>query len=284
VPKEQHPGSVLTVVVHYRGEEATRRCLEAVRAQVLDTARMEILVVDNSGISTDWGVPRLDAGGNQGFAGGSNLGIRHAAERGFDQVWLINPDAAADGGALQALVSAMQQDARLAAVGSDLGEGPPGGRVALWQGRAIESRTGPWEFISGASMLLRLSAIKEVGGFDEALFLYWEDVDLCLRLRRAGWRVTVEPRSRVGHEGGGAVGRASPTQDYYATRNALLVVWRHARVFLPLAAVCVLLRVTLAKALRREWKRLRAAWRGWKDGVLNRGGPLGDDPAAARDR
>lgn len=304
------PGSVLVVIVHYRGTGATLRCMEAVQRQKMSEGqiidgqmgdsrgegrggRWEGVVVNNGypdrerageeswsvveqrARSLGWGV--IDAGSNTGFAGGSNLGITRAVEQGFEFVWLINPDAIAETGALRALVETAARDERLGAVGSDLGGGPPGGRVSLWRGKAIEADAGPWEFVSGASMLLRVAAISEVGGFDEKLFLYWEDVELCIRLREKGWRLAVERGSRVRHEGGGAVGKASPTQDYYSARNGLLVVRKHASWSMAVAVVFVTARVTVAKLVRGEWRRLTAAWRGLIDGVLGRGGQRPND-------
>lgn len=271
------------VVVHYRNADATLRCMARVDHQQPHPPA-GILVrnahPDTEGTwdriahaAADQGWTVLDAGRNTGFARGSNLGIELARQFGPTYLWLVNPDTHAEPDALAALVTAMDADPRLAAAGSDLGNGPPGGRLHLWRGRAAEAHSGPWDFISGASMLLRTTAIAEVGGFDENLFLYWEDVELCHRLRTAGYALTVVPASRVAHQGGGAVGKSSPVQDYFASRNGLLVVRKHTPAYLPTAAVATLLRVSLAKLLRGELHRLRPALRGWWDGCRGRGGP-----------
>lgn len=227
--------------------------------------------VERAAAEYGWAV--LDPGRNTGFAGGANLGLARAAELGAEFVWLINPDARAADDALAVMVAAMKRDGRLAAVGCRLGSGPPGGRVVWWSGRAVERERPPWGFVSGASVLLRRSAVAEVGGFDERLFLYWEDVDLCVRLRRAGYRLAVADDAHVFHEGGRAVGRGRPVQDYFSARNGLLVVRQHAARFLPTAAACTAVRITLAKLVRGDWARLRAAWRGWWDGLRGAGGP-----------
>lgn len=275
--------TVAAVVVHYRNADATLRCLDCVDRQ-RPHPPAGILVrnayPDTQGTwdriahaAADRGWTVLDAGRNTGFAAGSNLGMAHAQRVAATYLWLVNPDTHARPDALAALVAAMDANPRLGAAGSHLGGGPPGGQVRLWRGRAREGNTGPWHFISGASMLLRTAAIAEVGGFDESLFLYWEDVELCHRLRTAGYGLAVVPESRVTHEGGGAVGQASAVQDYFASRNGLLVVRKHAPAWLPTAAVATLLRVSLAKLLRGEWHRLRPACRGWWDGCRGRGGP-----------
>jgi len=70
------------------------------------------------------------------------------------------------------------------------------------------------DWVSGACMLVRRDAFDRVGGFDERFFLYWEDADLCRRLRGAGWRVRYQPAARVVH----LVGRSSRTNASLAIR------------------------------------------------------------------
>lgn len=278
------PPAVVAVVVHHRDAAATVRCMEGVDAQV--PARPAGIVVCNAypdaegswgrvaqfAAERQWRV--IDPGRNIGFAGGANLGLTAAAAAGAGGVWLLNPDTEPAPDALAALVAAMRQDVSLAAAGSELGSDPPGGRLRLWLGRASEHFNGPWDFVSGASVLLRLDALAAAGGFDERLFLYWEDVELCLRLRKAGYTVAVVPSSHVRHARGGSLTPGSADlRDYYGVRNALLVVRKHAPWAMPAAAVAVAARMTLAKLVRGEGTRLRAAWRGWWDGLRGIGGP-----------
>jgi GT2 family glycosyltransferase len=66
----------------------------------------------------------------------------------------------------------------------------------------------PW--YTAACVLVRTMAFRGVGGFDEGFFMYYEDVDFCIRLQRAGWRLTLEPRAVVHHRGGlAAAGRGA---------------------------------------------------------------------------
>lgn len=273
---------VTTVVVHYRNPAATVRCLHAVATQTHPSAAV---VVDNAHPDDErgwpdlareaerFGVSTLDPGCNTGFAGGSNLGIGLALERGDAFIWLVNPDALPPPETLAVLLAAMEREPRLGAASADLGTETAGGDVRLWRGAAPLRRTGRPRWVSGACVLLRAEAVRAAGAFDEALFLYWEDVELCLRLGKAGYVVAVVSGASVRHERGGSVGNHSPAQDYYGSRNPLLVVRKHAPAALVTAAIFVLLRVSFAKLVRGEWRRLGPALAGWRDGLAGRGGP-----------
>jgi GT2 family glycosyltransferase len=80
---------------------------------------------------------------------------------------------------------------------------------------------------TGAALLLRRSALDEVGLLDELFVMHMEEIDLCWRLWRAGWRVRVEPRSEVYHIGGGSLPQGNPRKTYYNFRNSFLLLWKH---------------------------------------------------------
>jgi GT2 family glycosyltransferase len=204
------------VVLNWNGWQDTIACLASLQRQ--DYHHFSLLVVDNG--STDGSVEQikqampalelLQTGANLGFGGGCNAGIKLALARGADYVWLINSDATVDPGALSALVRVAEKNPALGAVGSVLYDADQhdqiqlwgGGTVNLWLGRS-QHRTspGPLDFISGASALLRRTALEEVGLFDQAtFFMYWEDTDLGFRLRQAGWQLAVADDSRVWHK------------------------------------------------------------------------------------
>lgn len=266
---------VLAIVVHHSGPEMTARCVRSLVGQSYPA--LSIILVDNSdareaaSAAQDAGAQYLPVA-NLGFAAGCNRGFDRAGAD-HDLVWLVNPDVVADADALSCLVRRTGEDAKLAAVASDLGPHDVAtGTVHLWRGLATPARTDVPDFLSAASLLLRADALREIGGFDERFFLYWEDVDLCLRLRNAGWKLTCEPASKVHHDRGGSVGNRSPLQDYYATRSALLAVRKHAMALLPIAAAFVAGRSFVAKLARGELARLHAAARGYMDGLLGRTG------------
>lgn len=243
---------VSVIIVNFNGREHLTGCLRSVAAQDYPRHRFETIVVDNA--STDdsvelvrqsfpW-VTLLRLGENRGFAGGNNAGI--AAARG-EWLALLNADAAADRGWLRAGILAGEAG-HLGAVASRLvfrddpwmlnstglelyHDGRSGDRDC---GSDTACERGPGTVFGGcgAAVFLRRAAVDALGGFDERLFLYWEDLDLAWRLRRAGWEIGYAPSARATHVGSGTIGRASATQTRYVERNRVLVNVRHAPLFI----------------------------------------------------
>ncbi|WP_114969827.1 glycosyltransferase family 2 protein [Rhodoferax ferrireducens] len=266
------------VVLNWNGWEDTIVCLASLQQQ--DYPSFNLIVVDNG--STDGSVDQimkampmvelLQTGANLGFGGGCNVGIRHALARGADYVWLINSDAIVDTHALSALVRVADQNLALGSVGSILYEVDTvdrvqlwgGGRVQLWSGQSRHQLApGPLDFISGASVLLRCSAIKEVGLFDQtAFFMYWEDTDLAFRLRKAGWTLAVADDSKVWHKQSASLGKRSPLLDEYFTQSGVRFLMRHAPI--PFISIAVMLGMMLAKrVVMGEFSRVRAVFNGF---------------------
>jgi GT2 family glycosyltransferase len=267
------------IVLNWNGWQDTLACLASLSH--LGFGDCTTLVVDNA--STDGSVehirkafPALDvlqSGANLGFGGGCNVGIRWAMDHGAEYVWLINSDATVAPDALTALVAVADQDARLGAVGSVLFEADDparvqlwgGGRVNLWLGRSTHCLApGPLDFVSGASVLLRTAALRDVGLFDaERFFMYWEDTDLAFRLRKAGWGMAVAEGSRVWHRQSASLGLGSPQLDAYAARSCFRFLRRHA----PIPAVSVtlaLVRMLTKRVLVGRPDRLRAVWQAYR--------------------
>lgn len=266
------------VVLNWNGWQDTLACLASL--QNLDYPHFNVLVVDNG--STDGSVEYikkampsvelLQTGANLGFGGGCNAGLRHALARGADYIWLINSDATVHPGALSALVRVAEQNPALGAVGSVLFEVDQRDRVQLWGGGTVNLwlgqsqhrlSAGPLDFISGASVLLRRTALEEVGLFDQAtFFMYWEDTDLAFRLRKAGWQLAVADDSRVWHKQSASLGKRSPLLDEYFTRSGVRFLRRYAPVP-PLAIAFLLARMVTKRMLIASFGRIRAVLKGF---------------------
>jgi len=214
------------LVVNYNGRRWIDRCLSSVPV----SRRVEVIVLDNG--STDGSLalvrdrhPRVrvvELGENLGFGAANNRGEELA---GGDRLLLLNPDAWLDSGALAVLESALESSPRLAAVAPSLRD--PAGRaqftwypecgvigeaIQLWRNRrsgawtrgwleiVLRALTGPG-WLTAACLLVRREAFRQMRGFDESFFLYFEDVDLCRRLMRARWRLAKEERAGAVHVG-----------------------------------------------------------------------------------
>lgn len=177
---------------------------------------------------------------NLGFGGGCNVGARDALSRGCDYLWFFNNDAVASPDALRHMVDEAERDPRTAVVGGVVRERADPEVVQSWGGGRISMSFGiertvtspvareDLDWITGASMLVRGAAWRESGGFDEAFFMYWEDADLCTRLRGSGWALAVAERSVVWHRSVHALGN-NPRSHAYFNASAVRFFRRHAR-------------------------------------------------------
>jgi GT2 family glycosyltransferase len=163
--------------------------------------------------------------GNRGFGGGCNPAIAAALAAGHAYIWLLNNDAEPEPECLAALLTvATDAPGRVGAVGSLLID--PTGRDAphfgSWMRPAaltcgsVDSAADlsrPYAWCTAASLLLDAGALAQVGRFDECFFMYWEDADLNLRLRDAGYAILCAPDARVLHDAGTS-SAAIPVQRY----------------------------------------------------------------------
>jgi len=276
------------VIVNYNGAALLPRCLSALGAAV-DGLRVQTIVVDNG--STDGGVERLDAGTtpaevvrlgrNHGFACAANVGLRHARGRYH---LLLNTDCFVAPGLPQALIELLDADPGIAVAGPKLLN--PDGTLQpschndphplvlfleqslLWRplrhvpiARDLLQVAGPHarrrevDWLSGACLLLRPAALDAVGAFDDGFYFYWEEADLCRRLRRGGWRVAFEPDARATHIGGGSGGGPVLERQFFASLYRYYDK-HYARYHLSLARAIVRL-MALYKAARAGAAYLR---------------------------
>ncbi len=247
------------IIVHYEAPDDLRRCVSALQRG--DRGPDRIVIVDNSETATaraagacvaaELGVERIVNDTNVGFGAACNRGaeaLRTAAE--VDTLFLVNQDAEVGPGALTRLVDAIDErpdrgaisplivtaDGRVWFAGGGFapglarlsrpGFGRPVDRAALPPPGGGRSRT---DWLNGCALLVRSDAWRSVGGFDERFFLYWEDVDLSLRLAEAGWSVDVELTAEVVHhrsEATDGLRTLTPRSVEHAIRSRLLFV-RH---------------------------------------------------------
>lgn len=247
------PGCLATVIVINRnGRHFLAECLSALDRQTLPRHRFEVLFVDNA--STDGStafvcghfplVRVIDAGGNLGFTGANNLGIRLARGR---HVVLLNNDTRVAPDWLERLVTAAEGERIGGAVSRLLFLNDPDrvnstGLVPYRDGRVgdrdlrrpaaeADPPTGEVFGGSGASLLLTRGLLDDVGGLDPALFMYYEDADLAWRGRLRGWRFIYVRESVCYHVCGGASAPRSPFMVGQTERNRTWVNMRNAGLF-----------------------------------------------------
>jgi GT2 family glycosyltransferase len=219
----------------------------------------------------------IQNGANLGFAGGNNVGLRYALRDPNSQFfWLLNNDTSPAPDALSALVSKAMTDRRIGAVASICYyAGAPstvqvwaGGRVNLWIGRSqnsIEPRADSWfQILNGASMLITRAALEDTGLLDEGFFLYWEETEFCLRLRKRGWRLAAAPDSQVLHKVNASTGGNREIIDRYFTASGLRLLRLHSAM--PHLAMSLFLIGRMARRLLRfRFSNCKSVWAGIQD-------------------
>lgn len=183
---------------------------------------------------------------NVGFAAGTNRGIERALALGADAVLLLNNDARLDGAAIDALVGALVSDSSVGLAAPRVHDELPADRIWYAGGdfsRATarvrhfrrkerdDGRADPGRRVGFAPLtaaLLSRAAIERVGLLDERFFLYYEDVDLALRLAAAGLALAYVPEARAWHADGLTARRRPVDRFAHEMRSLLHLVRKHA--------------------------------------------------------
>jgi N-acetylglucosaminyl-diphospho-decaprenol L-rhamnosyltransferase len=224
------------IIVYFRTPELLSKCLDGLRTQ--SSPPEEIVVVDNSSAldardeppakGQDWTWVRAER--NLGYGAACNLGARNSES---DHLLFLNADLVLGEKACERLGSAGESDARIAVIGPRiygadgrvelsarrfptvatglLGRSSSATKLLAAIGRTPRGVSGALgsnarvDWVSGACMLIRREAFEQLGGFDEGYWMYWEDADICLRLKARGWDTmlctTAEARHSTGSSG-----------------------------------------------------------------------------------
>jgi len=253
-----------------------------------------VVVIDNAsgdGATENLACKARRQAANLGYAAGANLALVWAAERGAEALLLLNQDARLDAAGAQKMLELLRADPNLGAVFAKvvrldrpyLLDGLHGRRnlrhkltTGLGAGRIDNgepSRPLAVQHGHGAALLLRVRAAREVGGFDERLFAYHDEVDLCWRLAHAHWGVALEPRATARHAGPDSDATRRRAKNYLLARNSLLVARKNAGLVGTLRVAVWALGATLLyygpTALAGNVDS-RALLQGWVDGLLGR--------------
>lgn len=286
---------VYIVVLSWNYQAYTLGCLESIAR--LRGPEFHVLLVDNA--STDGTVeavrqafPQVEIQVNDedlGFARGMNVGMELALQRGAEYVLIVSNDTVLDEGALEGLVAAAESAPDVGIVspliyypGRELVWYASGYRRRFWPGLRMEGfgvRDRPRyhvrrevDYVTGCVLLLRSAMLAEVGFFDPAFFMYHEDLDLCERARRAGWRILVAPEAIVEHLGSASYGEFSPTKWTFWGRYTVPFYQRHYR-WPRLSLVVYIGWVIVRETLRGNGRIVRPLLRGVREGWQEFFGP-----------
>ncbi len=225
------------IVVNHNTADMLVRCLHSIRSQHSNDA--EAIVVDNA--SQDGSVMVLRNAfpwvklianrQNLGFAKANNQAVEFATG---DYIYFLNPDTEIKEGAFSAIIEFMVVNPEVGLAGTRIlnPDGSPQSSVETRYPGERHSRgelsglRGDIAWVLGASMIIRRSVFRDIGGFDERFFMYGEDLDLCAAVRMAGWKIGFIPNAVVVHWGGASERNTLPIEIWKKKFNAEIIFYR----------------------------------------------------------
>ena len=256
---------IAIVVLNYNGKENTLVCINSIKKLNKSNYKVELIVVDNASndgsreaLSKIKDITLVKNDKNLGYSGGNNIGIKHALSLGSEYILILNNDTIVEKSLIINLINSAKKGDIVSpkiyfAKGfefhknrykkEDLGKviWYAGGKID-WQ-NVIGIHIGVDEvdhgqfskrleinLATGACILIRRQVFKKIGFFDEKYFLYLEDMDFCVRAKRAGFKIIFEPKAILWHKNASSGGGSgSGLQDYYISRNRLLFATKYAK-------------------------------------------------------
>ncbi len=237
---------VAVIILNFKVKEDILACISSVKKS--DYKSLKIIVVDNnsrdgleSEISED--IVFIQTGQNLGYTGGNNIGIKKALTGGADYVFILNPDTEIKKDTISSLVK-LADESKAAIFGPKILFND---RKTIWYAggtfdknnilgthRGMDEvdkgqydHVAETDFASGAAIFVKSPVFEKVGLFDEKYFLYLEDMEFCLRAKLAGFNSVYNPKAVVYHKNAKSTGLGSPLQDYFITRNRLLLAFKY---------------------------------------------------------
>lgn len=289
------------VILNWNKRQALLAALESLFRQ--SERGFRVIVVDNASTDgsaaavTDTYADRVQLvihDHNLGGTGGFNSGLKLALLRENEAILLMDNDVVLAPDALEILIAALRQRQAAGAVGPKtfyksnprriwccggiyrplLAETTHRGGNSLGGDRYDDP--APVGYLPACALLVRRPVIDQVGLMDERFFIYNDDVDWCLRIRRAGWEIWLEPRAEAWHDISYQTTSLSPRIAYYSTRNQGLLLSKQGRRWQRWGAAMLLPLILLKRELIfasasrtagwSHWLALnRAAWQGVRD-------------------
>lgn len=282
---DQLPHSrVLIIILNWNGKADTLDCVKSLKK--LKDQKFDILVVDNGSIDNSAAeisraypeVNMICLNENLGYVGGNNVGLKYALSRDYAYMLLLNNDTEVSETFLNRLLSIAESNSKIGVLSPVICYFDPrefiwsaGGKVDFkhWQsdmismGKNIQEygRTSPYpvDFVTGCALLVKREVVEKVGLLDDRFFAYYEDVEWCVRIRKAGFEVVVVPDSRIWHKVSPQKRASSPIVTYYMTRNRLLFMRLAGSGCRKIIRVALFenIRTVLSWSIKPKWRNKR---------------------------
>jgi len=285
---------VYAITVNWNRPDDTIACVDSLLSQ--ESITTKIMVVDNGSTDNSVSILRskfpqielISSPSNLKFGRGFNLGIRRALDAGAEYIFIINNDAILASNGLAILLHYANKDIGLLAPFIYDYENPDriwsiGGKVHPWtleninaaRHIRIKDKWPPFfeqDFVTGCGMLFHRNILEEVGLFDEHFEQYYEDMDLCRRIRLAGFRILVITQAKMWHKIAlSSGGSDTPDERYWMARSSVRYYRKHANARQLLVIIPYRLgsafKTTLRLIVEKHRTSVRAYWKGLMDGL-----------------
>jgi GT2 family glycosyltransferase len=255
--------SVDIIIINYNSTDYTIRCIDSIK-QNLNSCRIKIIVIDNN--SNDMpnriidhcpGIQLIENEKNIGFGNAINYGLKLSVSK---YLVLINPDALLPDRSFYYIIQYIDENPEIAIAGPKILDwdgsiqGSARRHPTIWTaffGRkspltkffpnnpitkkeficfnGVKDNPQSVDWVSGACMIIRSEAVRQVGGFDNRFFMYWEDADLCKRLKEQGWEISYFPKAQVYHYIGKSSNTCQLLSIYHFHKSCYYYFTKHTR-------------------------------------------------------
>lgn len=278
------------ITVCYNGIADTCALIDSIH-MTIHSVSYEIIVVDNASREDESAIIKarypsvttIRSRQNLGFSGGNNLGLEIAQGR---YLFLINNDTYFESDGVQSLIDRLESNPQIGAVSPKIRFAFPPQYVQFAGYTQLSSITmrnepigmgcpdngsfetpHPSPYLHGAAMVIKREVIDHVGLMPEVYFLYYEELDWCTAMTRAGYTLWYDPCCTVFHKESQSTGQHSPLRTFYLTRNRLLYAWRnftgmHCILSILYQVTVVAGKNTFNYLLKRRTDLASAVWKG----------------------
>ena len=249
---------IFVVVINWNKKDFTIECLKSLEIAIGNKKNISVVLVDNNSsdgssdvfkkLKYKFNFSFIQNEKNLGWTGGNNTGIKFALSNGASCIMLLANDSIIKKGAIELLVQKLFSKNNIGIVGPKIyhyDKYPPiisnAGNFfnSNFEGKDLgdgEKDYGQYnkiqetDFVSGTAFIIKHDVFEQIGYFDDRLFIYYEDVDFCLRAKKAGFKCFFEQKAIVYHRGAATTIVSSPLHTYYNMRNRLIDMERYATI------------------------------------------------------
>jgi len=226
---------LLTIqIVNFNSRDNLKICLRSIRENTTDFGSLQVVIINNDkeklgNFLDGFEVEIVEKNENIGFGKAHNLGSEIASG---EYIFFLNPDAKLFPGTVEKMLEIFSSDEKIGIVGSvHVGENGISGeehfgdrktplsiigkKIFRAKGQLRKNNFFETAWVSGGAMMVKKDLFRELGGFDENYFMYFEDVDLCLRAKKKGWKTAVHPEAKIFHRSGQSFSDNRKKKEYY---------------------------------------------------------------------